>query len=145
MLKCIEDEILNENTLKLIEKLHKGKIVNVKRHVKLEKLECDAVAVLKLQKIKRTVGFELKIGDLAKVLEQSFVRKHFFDYMYAICKTDLPLYDVLNWLNNAGLLKRIFDEKIGLILTDSYLVISKAKYNHNKITLDNITRLKEGK
>jgi len=133
MLKCIEDKLLDEAVLKTIERLHQGEIVDVKRHVRLEGLECDAVVALKLQRVKRTIGFELKIGDLAKVVEQAFARKHLFDYMYAVCDIRLPLYDVLSWLNNVGLLKMIFDDGIGLILTgNSLLVVSKAKWNQNR-------------
>jgi len=147
MLKCIEDRLLDETVLRTIERLHQGEIVNVKRHVRLEGLECDAVATLKLQRVKRTIGFELKIDDLAKVIEQAFARRHLFDYMYAVCDIRLPLYDVLSWLNNARLLKLIFDEGIGLIITGNspLLVISKAKWNQNRPlkTLEELLRENE--
>jgi len=146
MLECIEDRLLDETVLRTIERLHQGEIVNVKRHVRLEGLECDAVATLKLQRVKRTIGFELKIDDLAKVIEQAFARKHLFDYMYAVCDIRLPLYDVLSWLNNVGLLKMIFDDGIGLILTgNSLLVVSKAKWNQNRPlkTLEELLRENE--
>ena len=134
MRKCIEDMLLDEVVIKAVEELHQGKITNVKRHVRLEGFECDAVATLKLQRVKRTIGFELKIDDLTKVIEQAFARKHLFDYMYAVCDIRLPLYDVLSWLNNVGLLKLIFDEGIGLIITGNspLVVISKAKWNQNR-------------
>ena len=146
MLECIEDRLLDETVLRTIERLHQGEIVNVKRHVRLEGLECDAVVALKLQRVKRTIGFELKIGDLTKVIEQAFARKHLFDYMYAVCDIRLPLYDVLSWLNNVGLLKMIFDDGIGLILTgNSLLVVSKAKWNQNRPlkTLEELLRENE--
>ena len=144
MLKCIEDRLLDETVLRTIERLHQGEIVDVKRHVRLEGLECDAVATLKLQRVKRTIGFELKINDLAKVVEQAFARRHLFDYMYAVCQIEFPLYDILNWLNSLNLLKLIFDEGLGLIVLNPILVVSKAKWNKNRPNLTLEELLKSG-
>ena len=95
-----------------------------------------------MQRVKRTIGFELKIGDLAKVVEQAFARRHLFDYMYAVCQIELPLYDILNWLNSLNLLKLIFDEGLGLIILNPILVISKAKWNKNRpnLTLEELLK-----
>jgi len=58
----------------------------------------------------------------------------------------LPLYDVLNWLNSLNLLNLIFDEGLGLIVLNPILVISKAKWNHNRPlkTLEELLRKNEG-
>lgn len=112
-----EDELLNENVLKLLEELH-GKIIKLEKHYKVCGKEVDAIIYCQKSRVK-TVGLELKEFDLLKAVEQAVERRNFFNYFYIVINSDVKYlgYDFYNfYYDNQELLKKFFENNIGLIV-----------------------------
>jgi len=134
-----EDELLNENTLKLIQEIH-GQIVKVEKHFKVGGMEVDAIIHCRKSRTKR-VGVELKESDINKALEQAIKRRNYFNYFYIILGSDRRLigYDIRSLRFK---LDDFFRNSIGIItIHNSEAFLIYPSY-HKSVGLENVRNFK---
>ena len=114
--KVIEDDLLNENVLSLIERLH-GKIERIDKHYKVDGMEVDAIILCKRVK-ERLIGIELKEYDFFKVIQQAVQRRRYFNYFYVVTRGGNIIGQTMRCLYRMGLLSELFEHGIGWIVVN---------------------------
>jgi len=128
-LRFREDELFNEEVVREIERYHVMRYLSHSRHVRIDGMELDVVATFetKVGAFTRTFGFELKLWDLYRVVEQAVKRRHLFDYYYVVL--DLSLKDllsaVLRHLDVPELIRKIREHGIGIICENRIVLGSR--------------------
>lgn len=120
--RFVEDQLFSKEVLAKIAEVHELEPVSAKRHCMIDGMEVDVVAFLRTPKgITRSVGFELKISDIYKALDQSKKRRKYFNYFYIVLgNPPYFLVDVMNYN-----LKPFVKAKVGIFCGGAVIVRSK--------------------
>ncbi|KAA0006373.1 MAG: hypothetical protein FE045_03305, partial [Thermoplasmata archaeon] len=125
-----EDALLTRKILWAIENFHQLHVNRIYRHVKINGLETDAVAVCQTaeDRYERWVGFELKENAIEKAIQQAIARRKYFDYFYIVI--DWHTSSIVKWI-----LKYHEIEKMGIGVISSHddVVVLKSNFMTRKI------------
>ena len=137
-----EDALLTWKILDTIRISHNLSVEKVYRHVMINKLETDAVAVCTTPEgIERWVGFELKESDIGKAIIQAKLRRKYFDYFYIII--NLRTKTIVDFI----LSEKDYLNKIGFVSAfDNVVVYSSRFQKREEIRVnEKVKRLEEVK
>lgn len=137
-----EDELFNEEVIRVIEKYHNFKFVKAVRHAVVDKLEVDVVAYFVTPTYqRRVIGFELKENDIWKALNQAFKRAKHFNYFYIVINSSPAwLFDWLIHSNNrvGETFEDIRKHKIGIFCRNQLIIPAR----YRKIGLEKFADFK---
>ena len=127
-----EDALLTRGILYVISKCHDLEIEKIYRHVMVNGMEVDAVAICKTyeDRYERWVGFELKENALDKAMDQAMLRRDYFDYFYVVI--DLSVASIVGNIIRGYFLDHIKNHKIGIISSYDDVVVAKSGFKARK-------------
>jgi len=115
--KYEEDELFNEEVVKLVEYHHDLKYLNHRRWVKVMNFEVDVLATFETpeRRLKRVVVFELKKGgNWEECISQAFERMVIANYTYAVLEAP-RLSDLVSFMIDREDITQMLRKGVGVV------------------------------
>ena len=122
-----EDKLLRQDVIDLLKAHHGIKPIELKWHQRIEH-EIDAILIAETPSgFIRTFGFELKVSDIQRAVEQAIERRKFFNYFYIVSSSHpARIWFYLEWALNFDLLENMKEHGIGWIISLKRLEVEDA-------------------